>query len=68
MKGFTLTELLVVVAIIVIVSAASIPMGLSFIQNYQVQGAANNIGGEMQRARAQAVKLNTQRGVLLNFN
>jgi len=67
-KGFTLIELLVVVSIIVIASAASIPMGLSFIRNYQVTGAANNIGAQMQKARGQAVKLNTQRGVLLNFN
>ncbi len=43
-------------------------MGLNFVRNYQVSGAANNIGAQMQKARAQAVKLNTQRGVLLNFN
>lgn len=67
-KGFTLIELLVVIAIIAIVSAASIPMGLSFLRNYQVSGAANNVGGQMQLARSQAVKSNTQRGVLLNFN
>ncbi len=67
-KGFTLIELLVVVAIIAIASAASIPMGLSFLRNYNISGAANNIGSQMQKARSQAVKLNTQRGVLLNFN
>lgn len=67
-KGFTLIELLVVVSIIVIVSAASIPMGLTFVRNYQVMGAAQGIAAQMQSARGQAVKLNTQRGVLLNFN
>ena len=67
-KGFTLIELLVVVSIIIIVSAASIPMGLNFVRHYQVMGAAQGIAGQMQMARGQAVKLNTQRGVLLNFN
>ena len=66
--GFTLIELLVVVSIIVIVSAASIPMGLNFVKHYQVMGAAQGVAGQMQMARGQAVKLNTQRGVLLNFN
>ncbi len=41
-KGFTLIELLVVVSIIVIVSAASIPMGLSFVRHSRFTGAANN--------------------------
>jgi prepilin-type N-terminal cleavage/methylation domain-containing protein len=67
-NGFTLIELMVVVSIIVIVSAASIPMGLSFVRNYQVMGAAQGITAQIQSARGQAVKLNTQRGVLLNFN
>ena len=67
-KGFTLIELMVVVSIIVIVSAASIPMGLSFVRGYQISGAANNAAAQMQMARSQSVKLNTQRGVLLNFN
>jgi len=67
-RGFTLIELLVVVSIIVIVSAASIPMAMNFVRNYQVDGAANNVASQMQLARGQAVKLNTQRGVLLNFN
>lgn len=67
-KGFTLIELLVVMAIIAIVSAASIPMGLNFIRVYQVTGAAQNVASMVQMSRAQAVKRNTQRGILLNFN
>ena len=67
-SGFTLIELMVVVSIIVIVSAASIPMGLNFVRHYQVQGAANALAAQMQMARGQAVKLNTRRGVLLNLN
>ncbi|MGH9321154.1 MAG: pilus assembly FimT family protein [Vicinamibacteria bacterium] len=67
-KGFTLIELMVVISIIVIVSAATIPMGLSFMRNYQVMGASQNVATQMQGSRGQAVKRNTRRGILLNFN
>ncbi len=67
-KGFTLIELLVVMAIIIVVSAASIPMGLNYVRHYKITGAAQGVAAQAQRARAQAVKLNSSRGVLLNFN
>lgn len=67
-SGFSLIELMVVISIIVIVSAASIPMGLNWVRGYQITGAAHSLAAAMQMARGQAVKLNTQRGVLLNFN
>lgn len=67
-KGFTLIELLVVILIITIISAASIPMGLNFVRHYKITGAAQAVAAEVNRARAQAVKLNTARGVLLAFN
>ena len=67
-RGFTLIELLVVILIIIIVSAASIPMGLNFVRHYKITGAAQNVVAQIQRARSQAVKNNTARGVLLNFN
>lgn len=66
--GFSLVELIVVISIIVIVSAATIPMGLSFVRQYKIAGAAQNIAAQFQRARAQAVKRNSSRGILLNFN
>jgi prepilin-type N-terminal cleavage/methylation domain-containing protein len=66
--GFTLIELLVVISILVIISAASIPVGLNFVRQYKVSGAAQNVAAEIQRARAQAVKRNSSRGILLNFN
>jgi len=67
-RGFTLIELLVVISIIAIVSAASIPMGLNFVRHYKITGAAQNVVAQVQRARSQAVKLNSARGVILSFN
>ena len=67
-RGFTLIELLVVMSIIIILSAASIPMGLNFVRHYKITGAAQNVAAQFQRARSQAVKLNSARGVILNFN
>jgi prepilin-type N-terminal cleavage/methylation domain-containing protein len=67
-RGFTLIEILVVVTIIVIVSAATIPMGLNFVKVYKVTGATQNVAAQMQMSRGQAVKRNTNRGILLNFN
>ncbi|HEY7817089.1 MAG TPA: prepilin-type N-terminal cleavage/methylation domain-containing protein [Vicinamibacteria bacterium] len=67
-RGFSLIEILVVVSIVVIIAAISIPIGLSFVKNYQITGAAQNVAAQIQSARSQAVKRNTQRGILLNFN
>ena len=66
--GFSLVEIMIVITIIVIISAASIPLGLNFVKHYKITGAAQGVAAEIQRARAQAVKRNTGRGVLLNFN
>ena len=67
-QGFTLIELMVVIAIIVTTAAATIPMGLNFVQHYRVIAAGQNVAGMIQRSRGEAVKRNTQRGILLNLN
>lgn len=62
--GFTLIELLVVVGIIVILAAISLPAILQFIRNYRINGAAQQVAGEVQAARTKAIMRNVNRGVL----
>ncbi len=66
--GFSIVELVVVMAIIAVVSTITIPMGISYIRNYEVIGAAQNVASQMQMSRAQAVRRNSRRGLLLNFD
>ncbi|HSF19187.1 MAG TPA: prepilin-type N-terminal cleavage/methylation domain-containing protein [Vicinamibacteria bacterium] len=67
-NGFSMVELVVVISLIAILAAVSIPLALSFVRNYQITGAAHNVAAQMQMSRGQAVKRNTSRGILLNFN
>jgi prepilin-type N-terminal cleavage/methylation domain-containing protein len=66
--GFSMIELVVVLAIIAITSTIAIPMGINYIRNYEVIGAAQNVASQMQMTRAQAVRRNSRRGMLLNFD
>ena len=67
-KGFSLVELLTVMAVIAVTAAIAIPMGLNYVRHFEVQGAGQNIASQMQLTRAQAVKRNARRGIVLNFN
>ena len=67
-RGFSLIELLTVLAVISITAAVTIPLGLNYIRHYEVIGAAQNVATTMQHTRAQTVKRNTRRGVILNFD
>ncbi|HEY1937335.1 MAG TPA: prepilin-type N-terminal cleavage/methylation domain-containing protein [Candidatus Angelobacter sp.] len=58
-KGFSLIELLIVVAIILIVAAIAVPTLLNAVSNIRVRSAAGELSGIMQEARILAAKKNT---------
>jgi len=57
-RGFTLAEIMVVVAIIAIMTAVAVPSITTAIAHTKLRGASSNLAGLMQSARIQAVKRN----------
>jgi prepilin-type N-terminal cleavage/methylation domain-containing protein len=55
-KGFTLVEVVVVVAIIGVLAAVSIPAVLTWLPNMRLNSAARDIYGVMSRAKLEAIK------------
>lgn len=56
-RGFTLLELLVTMAILVILLATAIPSFTSFIVNSQLRSAVSTLQTDAMNARAEAIKL-----------
>lgn len=64
-KGFTLMELLIVIAIIGILSAVAFPMITATLPKYRLRAAARELVIDFKKAKIEAVKRN--RSVLLQF-
>jgi len=66
--GFTMIELIVVMAIIAIVMGVSAPFFMSYYQAMKLRAAADELATVLNSARYQAIKQNTTVCVALNAN
>jgi prepilin-type N-terminal cleavage/methylation domain-containing protein len=62
--GFSLVELLMVVTLIVILAAISLPNLSGYLRLYKIRGTAQQVAGQVQQARSKAIMGNTNRGVV----
>lgn len=62
--GFSLIELLVVVAVIAVMIAISLPAISRYFRNYKIRNAVQAVGGEISAARNKAIMKNVNWGVV----
>lgn len=67
-RGFTLIEMLIVIAIIAIATTLGLPSYRTWVHNTQIRTAAESIQGGLQKARAEAVKRNANIELVLGVD
>lgn len=65
-KGFTLVEIILVVAIIGILSAIAVPNFLSWLPNIRLKAAGRDLKSNMQKTRIEAIKTNHDWGIVFD--
>src|SRR5262245_54225228 len=63
-SGFSLTELLIVISVIVLILAMAVPVYDAMSNDRSISASENVIAAMLQRARAKAIGLQEKRGVL----
>ena len=57
-RGFSLIELVVVIAIMLVVAAVAMPYFMGYLSNYRLRGALTDTAGFLQQMRMEAVRRN----------
>ncbi len=65
-SGFTLTELMVTIAVVAILASLAIPNFIAWLPNYRLQSGAEEIQSTLQLARVTAIKENATATISFN--
>jgi len=66
-SGFTLTELMVTIAVVAILASLAIPNFIAWLPNYRLRSGAEEIQSTLQLARITAIKENATATVLFDI-
>ena len=66
-SGFTLTELMVTIAVVAILASLAVPNFIAWLPNYRLQSGAEEIQSTLQLARITAIKRNRTATVAFNI-